>query len=107
MSDKKLWEMLVATEKERDALRAELDARTAKQTDEFWYWQRDGDNYLESLVCPVLISAADLRGLVMLTVPSSPDAHELWAAAQLIPGESIEDGVSRIEALLAAAKEEK
>lgn len=30
-----------------------------------------------------------------------PDAHELWAAAQLAPGEGIEDGVARIEALLA------
>lgn len=29
------------------------------------------------------------------------DAHEIWAAAQLAPGEWIEDGVARIEALLA------
>lgn len=28
-------------------------------------------------------------------------AHELWSAAQLAPGEGIEDGVARIEALLA------
>lgn len=28
------------------------------------------------------------------------DAHELWAAAQLAPGEGIEDGVSRIEDIL-------
>lgn len=32
-----------------------------------------------------------------------PNAHELWAAAQLIPGEGIEDGVARIEAMIAAA----
>lgn len=29
------------------------------------------------------------------------DAHEIWAAAQLAPGEGIEDGVARIDALLA------
>lgn len=32
-----------------------------------------------------------------------PHAHEIWAAAQLVPGEGIEDGVKRIEGLLAAA----
>jgi hypothetical protein len=32
---------------------------------------------------------------------ATPDAHELWAAAQLVPGEGIEDGVARIEALFA------
>jgi len=31
---------------------------------------------------------------------SKPDAHELWAVAQLLPGEGIEDGVKRIEELL-------
>ena len=35
--------------------------------------------------------------------PPSVDAHELWAAAQLFPGEGIEDGVDRITTLLAAA----
>lgn len=29
------------------------------------------------------------------------DAHELWAVAQLVPGEGIEDGVGRIDALIA------
>lgn len=32
--------------------------------------------------------------------PVAVDAHELWAAAQLAPGEGIEDGVSRIENIL-------
>ena len=27
-------------------------------------------------------------------------AHELWAAAQLVPGESIEDGVGRVTNIL-------
>lgn len=34
--------------------------------------------------------------------PGGQDAHELWAMAQLVPGEGIEDGVRRIEAALAA-----
>ena len=29
-----------------------------------------------------------------------PDPHELWAAAQLMPGEGIEDGVRRIEEIV-------
>jgi len=33
-----------------------------------------------------------------------PDAHELWAVAQLLPGEGIEDGVGRIEELLGENK---
>ena len=28
------------------------------------------------------------------------DTHELWAVAQLVPGEGIEDGVKRIKELL-------
>lgn len=34
--------------------------------------------------------------------PACLDAHELWAMAQLAPGEGIEDGVRRIEAAIAA-----
>lgn len=34
--------------------------------------------------------------------PAVPDAHQLWAAAQLGHGEGITDGIARIEALLAA-----
>jgi hypothetical protein len=34
--------------------------------------------------------------------PEGGRAHEIWAAAQLAPGEGIEDGVARIDALLSA-----
>ena len=34
--------------------------------------------------------------------PAVPDAHQLWAAAQLGHGEGITDGIARIEVLLAA-----
>ena len=33
------------------------------------------------------------------------DPHTLWAVAQLIPGEGIEDGVARIAALLADSRD--
>jgi hypothetical protein len=35
---------------------------------------------------------------------SCGDAHEIWAAAQLAPGEGIADGVARVEALLGASR---
>jgi hypothetical protein len=31
-------------------------------------------------------------------------AHEIWAAAQLAPGEGVADGVARVAALLAQAQ---
>lgn len=38
------------------------------------------------------------------TTQKSGDAHEIWAAAQLAPGEGIEAGVARVEALLNAPR---
>jgi hypothetical protein len=35
------------------------------------------------------------------------DAHEVWAMAQLLPNEGIEDGVARIETYLAGATTER
>ena len=29
-----------------------------------WHWQGDGEDHLESLACPILIEASDLRGLL-------------------------------------------
>lgn len=31
---------------------------------------------------------------------STSNAHEIWAAAQLLPGEGVEDGVRRIKGIL-------
>jgi hypothetical protein len=36
----------------------------AKESSEYWSWQVDEDNHLESLTCPVLISAEALRELL-------------------------------------------
>ena len=32
--------------------------------DETWYWMGDGEDHLESLTCPVIINAEDLRNLL-------------------------------------------
>ncbi|WP_111639961.1 hypothetical protein [Marinomonas shanghaiensis] len=32
--------------------------------EECWIWQGDGSDHLESLVCPVVISASDLMALI-------------------------------------------
>jgi hypothetical protein len=49
---------------ENAALRAELTAHRDKARGDYWAWQGDGNDYLESLICPVLIPAASLRGII-------------------------------------------
>lgn len=48
--------------KERDQARAAVRLVNAGPGD-VWYWQGDGADYPESLSCPVVMSAATLRGL--------------------------------------------
>ena len=50
--------------KEVSKLKAELNARYAKEIDETWYWQGDGEDHLESTTCPILIEAQGLRDLL-------------------------------------------
>lgn len=45
------------------ALRAQIEAFGMKSSGELWYWQGDGADNLESLTCPILIHAAQLRAL--------------------------------------------
>jgi len=40
------------------------------------------------------------QGVLFADTRTTPDPHELWAVAQLMPGEGIEDGVRRIKELL-------
>jgi len=44
-----------------ETAKAELRAMHRERHGEVWFWQRDGADKLESLACPVLIDAADLR----------------------------------------------
>ena len=48
---------------ENKRLRENLRISHALNTDEIWYWQGDGEDHLESLVCPVVISAEALAAL--------------------------------------------
>lgn len=52
---------------------------------DYWAWQGDGEDYLESLACPILIEAHDLRGLisavfddVIKTYPGVPGVKWLY-----------------------------
>jgi len=47
-------------------LKAEVEALHRERVGEVWYWQCDGEDHLESLSCPVLIDAEDLRTLLSL-----------------------------------------
>lgn len=42
----------------------ELQNHRDKARGNYWAWQGDGTDHLESLTCPVLIAAADLRRLL-------------------------------------------
>lgn len=46
------------------SLRRELTAHRDKANGDYWAWQGDGSDHPESLSCPVLIPAADLRTLL-------------------------------------------
>lgn len=47
-----------------EALEAEVELHRRKAKDEYWCWQGDGEDYPESLTCPVLIAVADLRAIL-------------------------------------------
>jgi len=50
--------------KQAGALQNEVVALRRERQGEVWYYQGDGEDKLESLTCPVLIEAADLRAIV-------------------------------------------
>ena len=49
-----------------------------------------GDNASDCMIAAFRAGASSVK----------PDHHKIWAAAQLMPGEGIEDGVRRIAELL-------
>ncbi len=54
----------VTAEKERaDAAEAKL-AKHKRLKDDPWHWMGDGSDHLETLICPILIEADDLRAIV-------------------------------------------
>lgn len=60
----KLREQLRESEALADSARRELVAHREKAHGNYWGWQGDGEDHLESLSCPVLIPAQSLREIV-------------------------------------------
>lgn len=60
-----------AMEHERDYYRARAQTMYEHQRGEFWYWQGDGHDHLESMAnsLPVVIRADDLRALIATSEP--------------------------------------
>jgi hypothetical protein len=68
-------------EREREQLREEIQFRSQKSTGQYWAWQGDETDHLESLTCPVLIRASDLRELLK---PAEPVPVLSWEPAALV-----------------------
>jgi len=49
---------------EIERLREELQIHRDKAQDNYWAWQGDGEDHLESLVCPVLIQPSQLSAIL-------------------------------------------
>jgi len=67
----KLQRMAAYLLKENEKLSATVRELNLKQfrwfnDDECWIWQGDGSDHLESLICPVVISARDLQPLIKM-----------------------------------------
>lgn len=59
-----LGQDVVAMREEIKTLKAELKLHRLKASGSYWAWQGDGDDHLESLVCPVIIWPDDLRKMI-------------------------------------------
>lgn len=58
VEERRIWVATVARMQEQ------IDALLSERGGSVWVWQRDGGNELETLVCPVLIHADDLREIL-------------------------------------------
>ncbi|SNY95517.1 hypothetical protein SAMN04488142_0017 [Halomonas sp. hl-4] len=52
-----------AAERQRDEQLSKLRALNHGSTSEAWHWMGNGEDHLESLVCPILISAENLKAI--------------------------------------------
>lgn len=73
--------------------------RLYEQSD-VWFWQSQGDNFPESLTCPVVIEARDLRKLI----GSAPEARDALFMAELKKAQA--DFDARVERITKACKAE-
>lgn len=70
-----LLELVKRQEKTIEYLRADAIVLRDYQKGDVWHWQSEGENYLESLVCPILIHPADLTRL-LTPGPEKPNEEE-------------------------------
>ena len=64
------------TTEERTWNKLELLAHREKAKGNYWCWQGDGEDHLESLTCPVLVSAAQVRELLAARSKAFEEAAE-------------------------------
>ncbi|WP_313453414.1 hypothetical protein [Stutzerimonas nitrititolerans] len=97
------FERLVEHARWQDSQIAELWARlnTVRlyEQQEVWFWQSWGDNFPESLACPVVIEAHDLRKLI----GCAPEARDALYLADLKAAQT--DFDARVERITQACKE--
>jgi len=70
---------LADVKKEAAKVQNEVAALRRERDGEVWYWQGDGGDKLESLTCPVLIEAEDLRAILARTARFKKAIQELEA----------------------------
>ncbi len=59
-----LRDALISASVELEELRARQEQKAEIANGQYWRWQGDGDDHLESLTCPILIGANQLRDLL-------------------------------------------
>jgi len=68
-------------EKQMQDLNHTLSMMRDQETGQVWYWQGDGQDHPESLVCPVVISANDLRALLPRATMGTRTAYDTYDQA--------------------------
>jgi hypothetical protein len=72
--DKEMWIQLDRAvrgfEDEAAKTRQDLNLEKAVQRGDYWHWQGDGHDFPESLTCPVVMTADQLRELLAKTTPA-------------------------------------
>jgi len=96
----------IEAETERDQLKVKLEQLTSGDVElpDFGIRGPGGTgDYFNGYTKDQLIDYGNRRA-AQAAAQKSGDSHEIWAAAQLVPGEGIADGVARVEGLLDAPR---
>lgn len=91
-------EILGVYKREVERLRDKLNNEYRAAIGEVWHWGGDGEDHLESLICPILIMPHQLQELLN----ASQAEKERWARqiAEVTPGRPIEGWMDRVLAIL-------